>query len=32
MSKIIELNGIKKSFGKFQALSDVTFSVRKLYN
>lgn len=29
MSKIIELNGIKKSFGKFQALSDVTFSVNK---
>lgn len=29
MSKIMELNGIKKSFGKFQALSDVTFSVNK---
>lgn len=29
MTKVIEIKGIKKSFGKFQALSDVTFSLNK---
>jgi len=27
MEKVIELNGLQKKFGKFQALKDVTFSV-----
>ena len=27
MEKVIELNGLQKRFGKFQALHDVSFSV-----
>lgn len=29
MERVIELDGVQKKFGKFQALSDVTFSVNK---
>src|SRR5690625_4063574 len=29
MTNIIQVNGVQKSFGKFQALSDVTFTVKQ---